>query len=60
MKVIKSIHGENGLIGHFSLRNIRNSNQVSIINTFHSLHSKGVDLMSYCKRVIGDGKLIGF
>lgn len=53
--VIKSIHGNSGALDNPSSSRFRNSTWIGIIKAINKLMAKGVDLMGFCKLVIGNG-----
>ncbi|GJZ54433.1 RNA-directed DNA polymerase, eukaryota, reverse transcriptase zinc-binding domain protein [Tanacetum coccineum] len=53
--VIKSIHGVEGGINIAPNRSLKRSTWASIIASIHSLKAKGIDLVSFCTRKIGNG-----
>ncbi|GKB66637.1 RNA-directed DNA polymerase, eukaryota, reverse transcriptase zinc-binding domain protein [Tanacetum coccineum] len=55
IRVIKCIHGATGGINNASNSNIKNSTWNSIIAAINGLKAKGIDLVSYCSRKIGNG-----
>ncbi|GJR73678.1 RNA-directed DNA polymerase, eukaryota, reverse transcriptase zinc-binding domain protein [Tanacetum coccineum] len=55
IKVVKVIHGNSGSLEHPTSSRFHNSAWIGIVKAINKLKSKGVDLMSFCKRVIGNG-----
>ncbi|GJT52416.1 RNA-directed DNA polymerase, eukaryota, reverse transcriptase zinc-binding domain protein [Tanacetum coccineum] len=55
IKVVKVIHGNSGSLEHPTSSRFHNSTWIGIVKAINKLKSKGVDLMSFCKRVIGNG-----
>lgn len=60
VKVIEAIHGNHGLIGKTLPRHIVNYVWICIIKIVDSLRSKGIDLLSFCKRVVGNSQFTSF
>ena len=60
IKVIKNIYGINGGIGEASSRCYASSLWIAILKATKQLAEKGVDLLSMCKRMVGDGSSISF
>nr|GEX40302.1 RNA-directed DNA polymerase, eukaryota, reverse transcriptase zinc-binding domain protein [Tanacetum cinerariifolium] len=55
IKVIKSIHGNPGALDNPFSSRLRNSTWIGILKAIYKLKAKGVDLMGFCKLVIGNG-----
>ncbi|GJY20523.1 RNA-directed DNA polymerase, eukaryota [Tanacetum coccineum] len=60
IKVIKSIHGNSGALDNPYSSRLRNSTWIGILKAINKLKVKGVDLMGFCKIVIGNGSTTRF
>nr|GEY25128.1 RNA-directed DNA polymerase, eukaryota, reverse transcriptase zinc-binding domain protein [Tanacetum cinerariifolium] len=60
IKVIKSIHGNSGTLNKPYSSRLKNSTWIGILKAINKLKVKGVDLMGFCKIVIGNGGTIRF
>ena len=64
IKVIKNIYGINGGIGEMSSPSYASRHAsslwIAILKVTKQLAEKGVDLLSMCKRKVGDGSSISF
>lgn len=59
MRVIKAIHGVHGLLNS-DIRPNQHSVWIDIIRASYALRQKSIDLLSYCKKSIGNGVNILF
>ncbi|GJT51895.1 hypothetical protein Tco_0978052 [Tanacetum coccineum] len=55
-RVVKTIHDNDGLLKESLWKSYPNSIWVSIIKVISSLKDKGVDLMEFCQKKVGDGQ----
>nr|GEV06758.1 RNA-directed DNA polymerase, eukaryota, reverse transcriptase zinc-binding domain protein [Tanacetum cinerariifolium] len=60
IKVIKSIHGNSGALDNSYSSRLKNSTWIEILKAINKLKVKGVDLMGFCKIVIGNGSITRF
>nr|GEX75577.1 RNA-directed DNA polymerase, eukaryota, reverse transcriptase zinc-binding domain protein [Tanacetum cinerariifolium] len=60
VKVIKNIYGNSGRIGEASFPISTSSPCIAILKATKHLTGKGIDLLSLCKRKVGDGSSIFF
>ncbi|GJS87984.1 RNA-directed DNA polymerase, eukaryota, reverse transcriptase zinc-binding domain protein [Tanacetum coccineum] len=60
IKVIKSTHGNSGALDNPYSSRLRNSTWIGILKAINKLKVKGVDLMGFCKIVIGNGSTTRF
>ncbi|GKB66579.1 hypothetical protein Tco_0927991, partial [Tanacetum coccineum] len=60
IKVIKNIYGNSGRIGEASFPSSASSPWIAILKATKHLTEKGIDLLSLCKRKVGDGSSISF
>ncbi|GJY77215.1 RNA-directed DNA polymerase, eukaryota [Tanacetum coccineum] len=60
IKVIKSIHGNSCALDNPYLSRLGNSTWIGILKAINKLKVKGVDLMGFCKIVIGNGSTTRF
>jgi len=58
--VIKLIYGSSGLIGSRLSNNVSNSSWISILKAIKKLEDDGIQLLSFCKKKISDGKSTRF
>nr|GEV25891.1 RNA-directed DNA polymerase, eukaryota [Tanacetum cinerariifolium] len=58
--VIKSIHGNSGALDNPYSSRLKNSTWIGILKAITKLKVKGVDLMGFCKIVIGNGSTTRF
>nr|GEX64124.1 hypothetical protein [Tanacetum cinerariifolium] len=58
--VIKSIHGNSGAFDNPYSSQLKNSTWIGILKAINKLKVKGVNLMGFCKIVIGNGGTIRF
>ena len=54
--MVKSIYGASGLIGKRLSNNVSNSPWISILKAVRKLNNDGIQLFSFCKKKVGDGK----
>ncbi|GJW54869.1 RNA-directed DNA polymerase, eukaryota [Tanacetum coccineum] len=59
-KVIKAIHGNTCSLDLPTLSCFRSLTWIGILKAVNKLKSKGVDLMDFCKLVIGNGNMMSF
>nr|GEZ28386.1 RNA-directed DNA polymerase, eukaryota, reverse transcriptase zinc-binding domain protein [Tanacetum cinerariifolium] len=57
---IKSIHGNSGALENSYSSRLKNSTWIGILKAINKLEVKGVDLMGFCKIVIGNGSTTRF
>nr|GEZ51660.1 mannosyl-oligosaccharide 1,2-alpha-mannosidase MNS3 [Tanacetum cinerariifolium] len=60
IKVIKSIHGNSGALDNPYSSRLKNSTWIGILKAINKLKVKRVDLMGFCKIVIGNGSTTRF
>ena len=54
--MVKSIYGVRGLIGKCVSNNVSNSPWISILKAVRKMDNDGIQLFSFCKKKVGDGK----
>ncbi|GJQ97240.1 RNA-directed DNA polymerase, eukaryota, reverse transcriptase zinc-binding domain protein [Tanacetum coccineum] len=60
VQVIKSIHGVDGAIGPSRLGISSSSPWISIVQHIFKLQAKGIDLLAFCSRTVGNGNSTRF
>ena len=54
--MVKSIYGASGLIGKRLSNNVSDSPWISILKAVRKMDNDGIQLFSFCKKKVGDGK----